>query len=79
MTIKIVGSGCNNCKTLLNHTKEAVKSIDGHIDIEYVTDIETIAEMGLLRTPGFIIDDQVVTVGQVLKPDVILGHIKKHQ
>jgi len=75
MHIKIVGSGCKNCKTLLSHTKEAVSQVNDAITIEYVTDMETIASMGLLRTPGFIMDDKVISAGKVLTVEEVKTYL----
>ena len=66
MIIKVLGSGCANCKTLLENTKKAVSELDMKAEILYVTDMMAIASSGLLRTPGLIIDGKIVSYGKVV-------------
>jgi hypothetical protein len=35
---------------------------------DYVTDLETIADSGIMRTPGLVINQKVVSQGKVLAP-----------
>ena len=68
MEIKVIGPGCANCKRLLEVTKQAVKDAGLEADVEYVTDIQTMVEMGIIQTPALAIDGKVVLSGFV--PDV---------
>ena len=65
MEIKVVGSGCTNCKTLLQRTQEAVRDLQSDAQILYVTDMEDIIATGVLRTPGLIINGQIKIAGRV--------------
>ncbi len=67
MNIKVLGSGCKSCETLLKAAKEAVlrKGVDA--GIEYVTDMEKIMGFGVMRLPALVIDGKVVSAGKVLK------------
>lgn len=66
MKIKVLGSGCKNCKKLLENVTEAVNQIGLNAEVLYVTDMLTIANSGLMRTPGLIIDEKIVSAGKVL-------------
>lgn len=68
MIIKVLGSGCKNCKKLLENVKESVKELKILAEIEYITDMMEIANSGLMRTPGLIINDKIVSYGRV--PDI---------
>ena len=65
MIIKVLGSGCANCKRLYEYTKEAVKDLNVDAEVIYVTDMVAIAEANLLRTPGLMIDGKIVSYGRV--------------
>ena len=65
MIIKVLGPGCMNCKTLANRALEAVQQLGLSASVEKVEDIKAIATYGILRTPGLVIDEQVVSYGKV--------------
>lgn len=65
--IKVLGSGCKNCHTLLENTKEAVNTIGLSVDVEYVTDMQKIMEYGVMSMPALVVNDKVVSSGKVLK------------
>jgi small redox-active disulfide protein 2 len=68
MIIKILGPGCNNCKTLERVTKEAVAELGINATIEKVEDYGAIAGYGVMSTPALVIDEVVVTSGRVPTP-----------
>lgn len=68
MIIKVLGPGCNNCKTLEKVTKEAVAELGLTATIEKVEDYATIAGYGVMSTPALVIDEVVVTSGRVPTP-----------
>jgi small redox-active disulfide protein 2 len=65
MTIKVLGPGCMNCKTLERRAIEALQQINLTAVVEKVVDLEGIASYGILRTPGLVIDEKVVWQGGV--------------
>lgn len=67
LSIKVLGSGCRNCKNLLKQTKQAVKDLDLEANVEYVEDLNTIMDYGVMATPALVINEQVVASGRVLK------------
>ena len=73
MEIKILGTGCSNCKKLEANTKEAVKTLGIEANITKVEDIKAIMSYGVMRTPAIVINEKVKAFGKVLAPD----HIKK--
>ena len=65
MIIKVLGSGCANCKTLESRTREALKELSMDALVEKVTDYQQIASYGNMHTPGLVIDEKVVLSGMV--------------
>jgi hypothetical protein len=46
---------------------------------DYVTDLETIADSGIMRIPGLVINQKVVSQGKVLAPIEIENLIQAAQ
>jgi small redox-active disulfide protein 2 len=69
MTIKVLGPGCINCKTLERRTREALEQMNVRANVEKVEDLNGIASYGILRTPGLVIDERVVWQGGVPSVD----------
>jgi small redox-active disulfide protein 2 len=67
--VKVLGSGCKNCKTLEARTAQAMGELGMAGDIEKVTDSADIASWGVMSTPALVIDDQVVLSGRVPSVD----------
>jgi len=72
MKIQVLGSGCPTCKKLYELTQQAVRELNLNEEVEYITDISKIIEMGVMSSPVLAIDGKPVMVGSV--PDV--GKIK---
>lgn len=65
MIIKVLGPGCMNCKTLQRRTEEALNDLHLTATIEKVESFQDIAAYGIMRTPGLVIDEEVVMAGSV--------------
>jgi len=65
MIIKILGSGCANCKKLEAHAKEAVKELGIDATVEKVQDIQAIMAYGVMKTPALVVNEQVKVMGRV--------------
>jgi small redox-active disulfide protein 2 len=76
MKVQILGSGCTKCKLLEQHAREAVAELGSDADIEKVTDIDEIMEMGVMMTPALAIDGVVKSVGKVLTKDQVAAYLK---
>lgn len=71
MKIQILGSGCQKCRLLETHAREAVAELGIQAEFEKVTNIEDIMAMGVMMTPALAVDGQVKSVGRVLTKDQI--------
>jgi len=65
MNIKVLGPGCINCKTLEARTQEALNKMNIEASIEKVIDYSEMLSLGLVRTPGLVIDNKIVVQGFV--------------
>jgi len=63
MKIQVLGSGCPTCKNLYELTKTAVKELGIAAEIEYITDISKIIELGVMQSPVLTIDSKVAMLG----------------
>ncbi len=63
MKIQVLGSGCPTCKKLLETTKKVAKDFKIETEIEYVTDITKMIEMGIMTSPVLAIDGKAVLIG----------------
>jgi len=76
MKVQILGSGCPKCKLLEAHAREAVAELGIQADIEKVTDIDAIMEMGVMMTPALAIDGVVKSVGRVLTKEQVASYLQ---
>lgn len=65
MQIKILGTGCANCNTLEQRTKDAVAQLGLEASFEHVRDIAAIAGYGVMKTPGLVVDEALLLSGRV--------------
>ena len=72
MDIKVLGTGCANCKRTIEMIQQAAQAKGIAVNIEKVEDIRAIMGYGILSTPGVVVDgDQAQLAEQPL--DVGLG------
>lgn len=64
-SIKILGTGCSNCKNLERTTISALAELHLKADVEKVEDIEKIISYGVMRTPALVINEKVILYGRV--------------
>jgi small redox-active disulfide protein 2 len=76
MKVQILGSGCPKCKLLEQHAREAIAELKLEAEVEKVTDIDRMMEMGVMMTPALAIDGEVKTVGKVLTKDQVIDYLK---
>ena len=65
MKIQVLGSGCSTCKILFDLATQAVKEMELKTEVEYITDIQKIIEMGFMQLPVLLINGRPVIMGFV--------------
>ncbi len=65
MIIKILGTGCTNCKRLEANAKEAVQQLGIEATVEKVENIQDIMAYGVMKTPALVVDEHVKIMGRV--------------
>jgi len=76
MKIQILGSGCPKCKALEANARQAVAELGIDVEIEKVTNIDEIMEIGVMMTPAIAIDGDVKNSGSILSSEKIIDLIR---
>jgi small redox-active disulfide protein 2 len=71
MKLQILGTGCPKCNKLAKMTETAAKELGIDYELEKVTDITAIMQMGVMMTPALAVDGQVKVTGKVPSSDEI--------
>ena len=65
VTVKILGSGCANCKKLEAVAREAASRSNLPAEFVKVTEMKDIMAYDLLSTPGLVINEKLVSSGRI--------------
>jgi small redox-active disulfide protein 2 len=65
LNIKVVGSGCPNCQKLAALCREVVEENNIQAEIEKITDVNTFADIGIMMTPGLLLNNKVISSGKI--------------
>ena len=78
LSVKVLGTGCANCKNLERSTVNALTELNLDAQVEKVEDIQKILSYGVMRTPALVINDKVVLYGRVPGLSELKEIIKKN-
>ena len=79
MIIKVLGTGCANCKTLEKSAQIAVSEMGIEAQVVKEEDIQKIMMYGIMRTPALVIDEKVALYGRVPSVKELKEIITKYQ
>ncbi|MGN1422566.1 MAG: thioredoxin family protein [Oscillospiraceae bacterium] len=69
--IRVLGAGCKSCHELYENVKKAVREMGLSVEVEYITDMERVMSYGVMSMPAVVVNEKVVSMGRVLKPDEV--------
>jgi small redox-active disulfide protein 2 len=65
MIIKVLGSGCKNCKKLTANALQAIEELGINASLEKVEEMKDIMKYNVLSTPALVVDEVVKTTGRI--------------
>lgn len=74
--VKILGSGCANCKRVEQIVRQVVEKENIEAEIIKVTDFNEITKYPILSTPGLVINEKIASSGRIPSPAEVLEWLK---
>ncbi|HLF73040.1 MAG TPA: thioredoxin family protein [Anaerolineales bacterium] len=71
LTIKVLGSGCANCKRVEQIARNVIAEMALEARVIKVTDYNDITAYNILSTPGLVINEVVVCSGRIPTPSEV--------
>jgi small redox-active disulfide protein 2 len=68
LTIKVLGSGCANCKRLEQIAHKVVSDMGIEAEVIKVTEYPDIMAYNIMSTPGLVVNEKVVLSGRIPTP-----------
>ena len=65
MEIKVLGTGCANCKALYATVEKVVNELDTHAEIIKEQDLMKIMDYNVMTFPALVINGKVVAKGRI--------------
>lgn len=65
LTIKVLGSGCANCKKVETITHQAITMLGVEAEVIKVNDYNAIMAYNIMTTPGLVINEKLVSAGHI--------------
>lgn len=79
LKIKILGSGCANCKRLEQEVNEALANSAIEYEVIKVTDYADIMAYSIMATPGLVMNETLLSAGRIPKRQQIAQWAEQYQ
>ncbi|MDT3672408.1 MAG: thioredoxin family protein [Aromatoleum sp.] len=76
LSIKVLGPGCANCRKLEEIVREAITTTGVQAEVTKVTDMGQIVAYDVLKTPGLVINEKLVSSGRIPTPASVAEWIR---
>jgi small redox-active disulfide protein 2 len=65
LKIAVLGMGCTRCSQLESDVRDILSELKIAADLQHITDLQEIARYGVMGSPALVINNKVVSVGEV--------------
>lgn len=70
MEIKVLGTGCSNCRALYSAVEQVVNELGLKADLVKEEDLMKIMEYNVMSLPALVVDGKVVAKGRITKDEI---------
>ena len=70
MEIKVLGTGCANCRALYSAVEQVVNELGLKADLVKEEDLMKIMEYNVMSFPALVVDGKVVAKGRITKDEI---------
>ncbi len=77
LTIQVAGTGCPNCQKLEAMCREVVAENGIEAQIEKITDMNKFVELGVMLTPGLLLNGKLKSSGKIPTKSTLVHWIKE--
>jgi len=77
--IKVLADGCPHCSILYSNVLKAVEELNLKVPVTYESDILKILQYRVLSTPALVVNEEVVSAGEVLSVEKIKEIVSKER
>lgn len=70
MEIKVLGTGCANCRALYSAVEQVVNELGSKADLVKEEDLMKIMEYNVMSLPALVVDGKVVAKGRITKDEI---------
>jgi len=65
LTIKVLGSGCPNCKKVEGIVRQTIAKMGLEAEVIKVTDYAEMIQYNIMSTPGLVVNEKLVSAGKI--------------